>query len=111
MILKRVQTTVGTVPGTNCYIVKDEKTNEAIVIDPSNDIELLTNMLMAVSAKPKYIILSHCHGDHIAGAMKLKEEMGGKILIHREDEPGLREPSINLADYIGLRRNGCGSRQ
>ena len=110
MILKRIQTTVGTVPSTNCYIVKDEKTNEAIVIDPSNDIDLLTDMLKAVSAELKYIILSHCHGDHIAGATKLKENMGGKILIHREDEPGLSQSNVNLADYIGLRRNDYRSR-
>lgn len=105
MILKRIQTTVGSVPGTNCYITKDEKTNETIVVDPGKDIDLVAKMLMALSAKVKYIILTHCHGDHIAGATELREKLGGKILIHREDEPGLRAPDINLADYIGLRRN------
>ena len=103
MIQKRIQTTVGTVPGSNCYILKDEVTNEAIVIDPGNDLEPVMTMLMAMSSKLKYIILTHCHGDHIAGANQLREEMGGKILIHRDDEVGLRDPNINLSGHIGLR--------
>ena len=32
----------------------------------------------------------------------LKKKFGGKVLIHIEDEPGLKDPMINLADYIGL---------
>lgn len=32
----------------------------------------------------------------------LKKKSGGKVLIHIEDEPGLKDPMINLADYIGL---------
>ena len=110
MILKRIQTTVGTVTGSNCYIIADEKTKETIVIDPGSDLDLVIKMLMAVSAEVKYIVLTHCHGDHIAGATKLREKMGGKILIHREDEPGLRNPDITLADYIGLRRDNSRSR-
>ena len=111
MILKRIQTTVGTIVGTNCYIIKDEETNEAIVIDPGYETDLVLKMLMALSANVKYIVLTHCHGDHISGATRLREKMGGKILIHREDEPGLRNPETNLADYIGLRRGNSGSRQ
>ena len=110
MILKRIQTTVGTITGTNCYIIEDEKTKETMVIDPGDEINSVMNMLTAISANLKYIVLTHCHGDHISGATKLREKMGGKILVHRDDEPGLRNPEINLADYIGLRRNNCGGR-
>ena len=31
----------------------------------------------------------------------LNKECGGKVLIHRKDEPGLKDPSINLSDYVG----------
>ena len=105
MILKRIQTTVGTITGTNCYIVEDEKTKETMVIDPGGEINVVINMLMTLGSKVKYIVLTHCHGDHMAGASILREKMGGKILIHRFDELGLRDPEVNLADYIGLRRN------
>jgi len=109
MILKRIQTTAGAIPGENCYIVEDEKTKETMVIDPGGEIDKVINMLMAMDSKVKYIVLTHCHGDHIAKTDILREKMGGKILIHKDDEAGLRDPEVNLADYIGLRRdNGAG---
>ena len=96
--------------GTNCYIVKDECSKEAMVIDPGTDVELITNMLKTIDGELKYIVLTHCHGDHISGVMELKEKMGGKILIHIDDYEGLKNPDVNLADYIGLRRNKNRSR-
>ena len=59
-------------------------------------------MLDTLQAKVKYILLTHCHGDHIAGVEKIKQKYGGKVLISIEDEPGLKNPNINLADYVGL---------
>ena len=35
-------------------------------------------------------------------ADKLKEKFGGKILIHRFDQEGLKNPSINLSSHIGI---------
>ena len=110
MILKRIQTAVGAIAGSNCYIIEDEITKETMVIDPGGEVDPVINMLMTLNSKLKYIVLTHCHGDHIAKVSTLKERMGGKILIHRDDEAGLRDPEINLADYIGLRRNNCKSR-
>jgi len=107
MILKRIQTTAGAIPGENCYIIENEKTKETMVIDPGGEINAVMNMLVTLDSKLTYIVLTHCHGDHISGASILREKMGGKILIHRYDEAGLRDPEINLADYIGLRRNNC----
>ena len=102
MILKRIKIYVGTVGETNCYIVQDEKTKEAMVIDPGGEVDKIAEMLDTLEAKVKYILLTHCHGDHISGVKELKEKYGGKILIHIEDEPGLKNPTVNLADYIGL---------
>lgn len=92
----------GMVGETNCYIVQDENTKETMVIDPGGDVDKISEMLDTLQAKVKYILLTHCHGDHIKGVQELKEKYGGKVLIHIEDEPGLKDPNINLADYIGL---------
>jgi glyoxylase-like metal-dependent hydrolase (beta-lactamase superfamily II) len=97
MILKRIQTTVGTVTGTNCYIIADETTHEAIVVDPGVETEAVINMLMTLDAKLKYIVLTHCHGDHIAGVNKLKQEYGGKVLIHREDSDRIKRWKYKLS--------------
>ena len=102
MILKNLKVNGGFVDKTNCYIVEDENTKETMVIDPGGDVDSIIELLDILDAKLKYIYLTHCHGDHIAGTKELKEKKGGKILIHRFDADGLHDSSINLRKYIGL---------
>ena len=85
---------------TNTYIVCDEKTKEAMVIDPGGETQKIADMLDIIEANLKYIILTHCHTDHIYGVRKLRELKGGKILISRDDAPGLERPELNLCEYI-----------
>ena len=102
MILKRIKLNLPMVGDTNCYIIQDEKTKETMVIDPGGEVPKIGEMLETLQANLKYIILTHCHGDHIAGVQELKSKYGGKILIHIEDEPGLKDVSINLSEFVGL---------
>ena len=102
MILKNLKVNGGFVDKTNCYIVEDENTKETMVIDPGGDVDSIIELLDILDAKLKYIYLTHCHGDHIAGTKELKEKKGGKILIQRFDADGLDDSSINLREYIGL---------
>ena len=103
MILKelKIQTWIG--DKTNCYIIFDENSKEIMVIDPAGDVDKIEKLIKEVfKGNLKYIYLTHCHGDHIAGVNELKEKCGGKVLIHRLDAEGLNNPDINLLPYIGL---------
>lgn len=102
MILKRIQKNVGKIEEVNTYIVQDQETKETMLIDPAYDIEEIEEMLKAINAKLKYIVLTHCHGDHIGGAEKIKNLFGGKILIHIDDDNGLHDVNINMSVYIGI---------
>ena len=102
MILKRVKVNAGAIMGINCYIIQDEETKEALVIDPGNVPENLIEVLDAMQVKMKYILLTHCHGDHIGGVSKIKEKYGGKVLVHTKDAVGLKDVNINLSTHIGL---------
>ena len=81
---------------TNCYVIEEEKTKEAMVIDPGGEADKIIELLDILGAKLKYIYLTHCHADHIGAVEKLKEAKGGKILIHIKDNEGLQNPDINL---------------
>lgn len=87
---------------TNCYIVVDEESKETMVIDPAGEVEKIEELIRIMEGNLKYIYLTHCHGDHILGVTELKNRLGGKILIHREDSQGLNNPEINLSPYIGV---------
>ena len=103
VILKQLKVNNGMLNDTtNCYIVQDEETKETIVIDPGGEANKIIEMLEILNAKLKYIYLTHCHGDHIGALRELKEQKGGKILIHRFDAEGLYDKAISLTDYIGI---------
>ncbi len=104
MILKRLQVATGQ-PNlrTNTYIVCDERTKEAMVIDPGGEAERIVEVLDILGVEEiRYIFLTHCHADHIGGIHDLKEAKGGKILISREDSEGLYNKEISLADYVNM---------
>lgn len=49
----------------------------------------------------KYLILTHGHGDHIAGINRLVEEYPNvEVYIGKEDAACLTEPELNLMRYI-----------
>lgn len=102
MILKRIKVQIPLNGFTNCYIVEDEESKETMVIDPGGEVDKVIEMLDTLKSKVKYIFLTHCHGDHIGGVNKLREETNAKVLIHRYDSEGLKDDRINLASYIGM---------
>ena len=87
---------------TNCYVVMDEETKEAMVIDPGAESQKIIEMLDILEAKLKYIFLTHCHADHIGALNDVKQATGGKILVSREDSEGLYNEEISLAYYINM---------
>lgn len=101
MILKELRIVTWSGAATNCYIVQDEITKEAMVIDPAGDVDKIVEMLDILQAKLKYIYLTHCHGDHIGGVLELKESRGGQIVAERHAADNLKDPEINLTTYIG----------
>ncbi len=105
MILKRMRLNVGDSHITNCYIVQDEETKEVMVVDPGAEAYKVIEMVKILEGKLKYIVLTHCHADHIGGVNEIKQELGGKILIHRDDAEGIKNPEISLTNVIGKEPN------
>lgn len=105
MILKRVQVKTPQVGMlTNSYIICDEETKEAMVIDPGGEPTKISEVLDILEANLKYIFITHCHADHIGGVTELKKLKGGKILVSRPDAEGLFNEEINLAYLINMEK-------
>ncbi|MFH1826328.1 MAG: MBL fold metallo-hydrolase [bacterium] len=69
---------------TNCYIVSDESTNEAIVIDPGDEAAKILPNLKGL--KVRYIIITHAHPDHFGALDAVKHATKAKLLMHPADE-------------------------
>ena len=67
MILKRLKISTWIGDETNCYIVFDQESKETMVVDPAGDVDRIIEMINILQGNLKYIFLTHCHGDHIAG--------------------------------------------
>lgn len=69
----------------NCYILSDESTTEAMIIDPGDEYERISDLIDARGFKPKYIVFTHAHYDHVCAAKELKDKYKALIIMH-EDE-------------------------
>lgn len=82
MIIKRVMAGVN---AANCYIVFDEETRDAVVLDPGGDADDIYKALKQFGATVKYIVLTHGHFDHTEGVEELKSIVGAPVAIGEED--------------------------
>jgi glyoxylase-like metal-dependent hydrolase (beta-lactamase superfamily II) len=74
----------------NCYILGDEETKEAVVIDPGGDEDEILEVLNYQNFKLKYIIDTHGHFDHVDANQALKDATGAEIIIHELDAAMLK---------------------
>lgn len=83
---------------SNCYLAGDKDTKEIFIIDPGGDCDRIKKVIDKGGLKPKAVINTHGHGDHIGA----NEEFGIPVWIHRLDAGFLTDPSKNLSGAIGF---------
>jgi glyoxylase-like metal-dependent hydrolase (beta-lactamase superfamily II) len=85
----------------NCSIVGDEETGEAIVIDPGDEIDRVQEVLARHKLRPKYIVATHAHIDHVGGLEELKRATGAPVLMHAGDLPLYQNLAVQ-AEWLGM---------
>ncbi|SES73418.1 Glyoxylase, beta-lactamase superfamily II [Natronincola peptidivorans] len=98
MFLEKV---IAGVYGANCYVIADEKTNEAAVIDPGGDADKIMEVLQKNELDLRYILLTHGHGDHIGGVQELKEKTNAPVYVHKGDLNLLQDKNKNYSALMG----------
>jgi glyoxylase-like metal-dependent hydrolase (beta-lactamase superfamily II) len=68
------------------YIMADENSNQAAVVDSSFNSGEIIKILKAKKFNLKFIINTHGHSDHTAGDVELKSIFGGKIVAHKQSK-------------------------
>lgn len=73
----------------NTYVIWDNESKEAAVIDPGcyteQEKEKLKNFIISSKLKLRYLINTHCHIDHILGNAFVQKEFSPDYLIHKKD--------------------------
>ena len=65
------------------YIIADEGTSEAVVIDPSLNGDTIIRLAMKNGLRIRYVINTHHHSDHVMDNPKVKSSCGSKIVVHK----------------------------
>ncbi len=70
----------------NCYICSDEATSEAIIIDPGDEYERISDLIDENGLNPRYIVFSHAHYDHVCAAKDLKDKYKALLIMHEDEQ-------------------------
>ncbi|MDD3437246.1 MAG: MBL fold metallo-hydrolase [Candidatus Gastranaerophilales bacterium] len=113
MILK--QFVLGAIEDNN-YLLIDEKTKEAVLIDCTEESQQIDNAIKEYGATLKYILLTHGHFDHVLGVNSFRAKYHCKALIHEDDKFLLDKmkdfarsfgiPSVEIQNVDGFIKDG-----
>jgi glyoxylase-like metal-dependent hydrolase (beta-lactamase superfamily II) len=87
--------------GCNCTILGDPASGEAIVIDGGDEVAEIARRLGAHGLRPRYLVHTHAHVDHIGALGPLRERVGGDGLLHHADLP-LYGTLAQQARFLGM---------
>ena len=85
---------------TNCYIAYERDGGKCFIIDPASSEEKIKTIIDAHSLKPKAIILTHGHFDHIAAADRLREMYSIPLYIHEADGEMIKDSRLNCSSSM-----------
>ena len=88
--------------GTNTWLLWDEESREAFLIDPAAPSDELLARIRDLGLRVDLIVNTHGHGDHIGGNDWFRQALGAKVLIHAEDAHLLTDNRKNFSQYLGL---------
>jgi hydroxyacylglutathione hydrolase len=75
------------------YLIGDEETKEALVIDPADDAEHLIEVADQHGLRITSILNTHAHVDHTMGNAEMVRRTGATIIIHEAESYSLHHPS------------------
>lgn len=79
----------------NTYVIVDETTNEAAIVDPSFGSEALWPEIEADGYTVRYILNTHAHFDHVVGNAFYVEKTNAPLALHRADLEILRAATVH----------------
>ncbi len=70
----------------NGYVLGCERTREAVLIDPGDEVDELLAFIKDESVDVRAILLTHAHVDHVSGVAAAKRALKAPIWLHPDDE-------------------------
>lgn len=87
---------------TNCYIVFDTSSLEAVIIDPGDDADYIQRIISDRKLHPRKIIATHGHFDHILGVTELQLAYNIPFSLHTRDVFLVRNMRSSAKHFLGI---------
>ncbi|WP_425539972.1 MBL fold metallo-hydrolase [Microaceticoccus formicicus] len=87
----------------NCFLIYNDEKN-AFIVDPGGDSDDIMSTVEKLELVPKFILLTHGHGDHIGAAEILRGKYSIPILAHENEVKLLQDANINMSAYMPIKR-------
>ncbi|MGD8353801.1 MAG: MBL fold metallo-hydrolase [Pseudomonadota bacterium] len=84
---------------SNCFILGDEVSGEAVIIDPGGDGDMILNAVRRRPWNVTAILNTHAHFDHIAANAAVKKGTGAPILAPKADSGYMEQAHISARIY------------
>ena len=81
---------------TNCYLVSNDETKEAIITDPGDNASFIAKCVEEKGVKPVAVFLTHAHADHILALEEIRENYDVPVYVNEADEDMLQDGYKNL---------------
>ena len=86
---------------TNCYLLINKETKEALLVDPADNAARISSVIEENGCTLKAVLLTHGHFDHIMALNDLKKKYDVPVYAHEDEEDVLRQSSLNMSGMVG----------
>lgn len=87
---------------TNCYVVWDSDSREALIVDPGAQAGDILDYVREHDLRVLTIVNTHGHADHMGANREIKMATQAPIMIHAADAHLLENPAANLSQSFGI---------
>lgn len=85
---------------TNCYLVYNDTTRHAFVIDPADEGSFISEKILELQLDLQAIVLTHGHFDHVLGLLELKLNFNVPIYLHEADLFLLKQAQTSALHWL-----------
>ncbi|WP_211270204.1 MBL fold metallo-hydrolase [Rhodococcus phenolicus] len=86
---------------TNCYILAQDNAKDCVVVDPGQDAaEPLNEFLTGSDLRPRAVLLTHGHLDHVWSAQAVADRYEIPTYIHPGDRHMLSDPGVGMGSSL-----------
>lgn len=86
----------------NCYVLEDEKTKEALIVDPGSELEKIISIVEEKHLHPLAVLLTHAHFDHIGALDQARDRWGIPVFLHKNETDWLGDPNKNGSAFFSM---------